>query len=42
VASVEVDVDAKTATVRFDPAIAAPPQIAEASTNAGYPAAPVS
>lgn len=42
VASVDVDFDAKTATVRFDPAIAAPGQIAEASTNAGYPAAPVS
>ena len=40
VASVEVDFDAKTATVRFDPAIVAPVQIAEASTNAGYPATP--
>lgn len=38
VKSVEVDFDAKTATVQFDPAKASPGDIAEASTNAGYPA----
>jgi mercuric ion binding protein len=42
VASVEVDFDAKMATVTFDPAVATPAQIAAASTNAGYPAAPAS
>jgi len=38
VKSVEVDFDAKTATVLFDPAQATPSEIAQASTNAGYPA----
>ncbi len=38
VAAVEVDFEAKTATVRFDPAVATQAQIAAASTNAGYPA----
>ncbi len=40
VKSVKVDFDAKTATVVFDPSIATPDQIGEASTNAGYPAKP--
>ena len=39
---VEVDFNAKTATVMFDPAVATPAQIAAASTNAGYPATPAS
>lgn len=39
VQSVEVDFDAKTATVTFDPAATTPEAIAAASTNAGYPAA---
>lgn len=39
VQSVEIDFDAKTATVTFDPAAATPEAIAAASTNAGYPAA---
>lgn len=38
VASVEVDFDAKTATVVFDPAVTNVEAIAAASTNAGYPA----
>ena len=38
VRSVEVDFDAKRATVSYDPARATPKAIAEASTNAGYPA----
>ena len=38
VQSVEIDFDAKTATVIFDPTVAAPEAIAAASTNAGYPA----
>ncbi len=42
VKSVDVDFDAKTATVVFDPALATPEQIAAASTHAGYPAAPIS
>lgn len=39
VRSVEIDFDAKTATVAFDPRIANAAAIAAASTNAGYPAA---
>lgn len=38
VKSVEVDFEAKTATVVFDPARTDPDEIALASTNAGYPA----
>ncbi len=38
VKSVDVDFDAKTATVRFDPTITTVDEIANASTNAGYPA----
>ena len=37
VSSVEVNFDAKTATVAFDPTVATAAQIAAASTNAGYP-----
>lgn len=40
VKSVKVDFEAKTATVVFDPSLAAPEEIAAASTNAGYPAHP--
>lgn len=42
VTSVAVDFETKRATVTFDPMIATPRQIAEASTNAGYPASPLS
>ncbi|MCC7241496.1 MAG: cation transporter [Acidobacteria bacterium] len=42
VISVNVDFDTKKATVTFDPAIATPAAIARASTNAGYPASPIS
>ncbi len=38
VTDVEVDFEAKTATVTFDPAIVGAKAIAAASTNAGYPA----
>jgi len=38
VKSVDVDFDAKTATVVFDPAVTTADKIAQASTNAGYPA----
>lgn len=38
VKSVNVDFGAKTATVIFDPAVTTPDMIAQASTNAGYPA----
>ena len=38
VKSVATDVDAKTATVVFDDALASPANIADASANAGYPA----
>lgn len=38
VRSVDVDFDAKTATVVYDPSTATVDQITEASTNAGYPA----
>lgn len=41
VLEVEVSFEAKTATVTFDDAITDPEAIAEASTNAGYPARPV-
>ncbi|MEX2648183.1 MAG: heavy metal-associated domain-containing protein [Alphaproteobacteria bacterium] len=41
VKSVQVDFDAKTATVVYDPSVATIEAIAEASTNAGYPATPV-
>jgi len=40
VKSVDVDFGAKTATVVFDPAVTTPDAIAQASTNAGYPAKP--
>lgn len=40
VLQVEVSFEAKTATVTFDDAVATPDAIAEASTNAGYPARP--
>jgi periplasmic mercuric ion binding protein len=40
VRSVEVDFEAKTATVVFDPSVTNAETIAAASTNAGYPAAP--
>ena len=36
--SVQIDFDAKTATVVFDPAVTTPEAIAASSTNAGYPA----
>ena len=39
VRSVEIDFEAKTTVVVFDPAIASPASIGSASTNAGYPAA---
>lgn len=42
VKSVSVDFDARTATVVFDPSVATPAEIAEASKNAGYPAHPSS
>lgn len=42
VRSVQVDFEAKTATVVFDPSAASPADIAAASTNAGYPARPES
>ncbi len=42
VKSVDVDFDAKTATVIFDPAQATPDAIAKASADAGYPAHPAS
>jgi mercuric ion binding protein len=41
VKSVSVDFAAKTATVVFDPSVATPEAIAEASKNAGYPARPL-
>ena len=41
VQSVKIDFDAKTATVVFDPSVTTPEAIAAASTNVGYPAAPV-
>lgn len=41
VKSVAVDYESKTATVVFDPNVATPAEIGAASTNAGYPAKPV-
>lgn len=41
VLQVNVSFEAKTATVTFDDAVTDPEAIAEASTNAGYPARPV-
>ena len=38
VRSVNIDFDAKTATVVFDPSVTNSDAIATASTNAGYPA----
>lgn len=38
VKSVEINFDAKTAMVVFDPSITTPDAVAAASTNAGYPA----
>lgn len=38
VQSVEVDFEARTATVIFDPAITTTDEIAQASADAGYPA----
>ncbi len=38
VVSVDVDFEAKTATVMYDASVATADQIADASTNAGYPA----
>ena len=42
VTSVTVDFDTKKAAVTFDPAVVTPERNAEASTNAGYPASPIS
>lgn len=42
VKSVTVDYESKTAIVVFDPNVATPVKIGAASTNAGYPAKPVS
>ena len=42
VKSVAIDYDAQTAAVVFDPSLATLEQIAEASSMAGYPAAPAS
>lgn len=42
VQSVQIDSEAKTATVRFDLSITNAEAIAQASTNAGYPASPAS
>ncbi len=41
VRAVNVDFDAKTATVVYDPSVATADEIAAASTNAGYPAAAI-
>ena len=41
VRSVEVDLEAQTATVTYDSAVATPADIGAASTGAGYPAKPV-
>jgi mercuric ion binding protein len=37
VASAQVDLDKKTATVQFDPNKAAPAALVKATTNAGFP-----
>lgn len=42
VVEVEVDYETKTATVRFDDAKTTESKIAQASTDVGYPATPVS
>lgn len=42
VRSVKVDFEARTATVEYDPNATSPADIADASTNAGYPAQPES
>jgi mercuric ion binding protein len=42
VKSVTVDYESKTAIVVFDPNVTTPVKIGAASTNAGYPAKPVS
>ena len=42
VRSVEIDFDAKTATVEFDPSVTSAALVAAASENAGYPATPAS
>ncbi len=39
VASAKVDLDKKTATVKFDPDKAAPADLVKATTNAGFPSA---
>lgn len=39
VKSVDVNFESKTATVEFDPAVTTVDEIAQSSTNAGYPAA---
>ena len=41
VKSVTIDFDAKTATAVFDPSTATVEDIANASTNVGYPATPI-
>ncbi|MGD9724821.1 MAG: heavy-metal-associated domain-containing protein [Alphaproteobacteria bacterium] len=41
VKSAQVDFNAKTVTVVYDPAIVSPEAVAAAATNAGYPAKPV-
>lgn len=41
VRAVNVDFDAKTATVVYDPSVTTADEIAAASTNAGYPAAAI-
>lgn len=40
VRSVEIDFNAKTATVTFDPSVTTIEAVAAASTDAGYPALP--
>lgn len=39
VASAQVDLDKKTATVQYDPDKAAPAALVKATTNAGFPSA---
>ena len=41
VTTVEIDFEAKTATVTFDPGLTSPDAIAQASLDAGYPASPI-
>ena len=40
VKTVEVDLQAKSATVTYDPSVVTPDAIGQTSTNAGYPAKP--